>query len=353
MAKKQDKPDGLAQLKQDLKAGLPAGLYLFHGEEHFLREHYLSMLKKKLLDGPAEEFNYHRFTQENMDLDALARAVEALPMMAEHSLVQVDDYDLNRLSESDRETLVGILSDIPDYCTVVFVFDTVPFKYDSRHRRMKEVLERGTEVEFCRQNQRELNNWIRRHFQPFGKVIDDRECEYLTFVTGGTMTALSAEIGKIAAYTSGPVVTEQDINAVVIPVLDAEIFDLTDAIADGDYEKALIKLRTLLQMQEEPIPLLGAIGGAMRRLLYARICMASGKGEGALAELLKASTGRAPHSFVLQKTMTTARRVSDSFCAAAVRLCMEADEKLKSWSGSDQRTLELLLLQLAQEARRG
>ena len=29
-------------------------------------------------------------------------------------------------------------------------------------------------------------------------------------------------------------VTEQDINAVVIPVLDAEIFDLTDAIALAD-----------------------------------------------------------------------------------------------------------------------
>jgi len=274
-------------------------------------------------------------------------------MMAQWSMVQVDDCDLSKLSESDREVLTTILSDIPDYCVVVFVFDTVEFKVDGRQKKLADAISKGLKVEFRRQSQRELNGWIRRHFKSHGKDIDDRQCEYLTFVTGGTMTALSAEIGKIAAYTSGPVVTEQEINAVVIPVLDAEIFDLTDAIADGDYEKALIKLRTLLQMQEEPIPLLGAIGGAMRRLLYARICMASGKGEGALAELLKASTGRAPHSFVLQKTMTTARRVSDSFCAAAVRLCMEADEKLKSWSGSDQRTLELLLLQLAQEARRG
>lgn len=354
MAKKpvKNEQDMLSVLKQDMKTGKYGRLYFFYGEEHYLRDHYLQKMKEKLLEGPAADFNYHRFTQENMNLQSFADAVEAMPMMAEYSMVQVDDCDLTKLNESDREVLITVLSDIPEYCTVVFVYDTVEFRVDGRQKKLAEAVDRGLKVEFRRQSQRELNGWIRRHFKSHGKEIGDRQCEYLTFVTGGTMTALSAEIGKIAAYTSGPVVTEQDIQAVVIPVLDAEIFDLTDAIAEGDYEKALIKLRTLLQMQEEPIPLLGAMGGAMRRLLYARICMAAGKGEGALADLLKASTGRAPHSYVLQKTMTTARRVSDRFCARAVTLCMEADAQLKSYSGDDQRTLELLLLQLAQEAHR-
>ncbi len=355
MAKKptKDAPNGLSILKQDMKTEQFGRLYLFHGEEHYLRGHYLQQLKKKLLDGPAEDFNFHRFTQENMDFQALADAVEAMPMMAEHSMVQVDDCDLSRLTESNREILTQILSDIPEYCTVVFVFDTVEFKFDGRQKKLKEVLDKGLAVEFARQSQRELTTWIRRHFQTYGKVISDRNCEYLTFVTGGGMTALGAEIGKIAAYASGQEVTEQDILAVVIPVLDAEIFDITDAIAAGDYEKALTKLRTLMQMQEEPIYLLGAIGSSLRRLHYARVCMNAGKGEGALSEMLKAATGRAPHGYVLQKTMTTARRVSDQFCKRAVTLCMETDQKLKSFSGDDQRTLELLLLQLAQEARNG
>lgn len=350
---KQEGPSGLDQLKQDLKSGQFGRLYLFHGEEHYLRDHYLQMLRNKLLDGPAEEFNYHRFTQENMDLEALADAVEAMPMMAEYTLVQVDDYDLSRLTESSRESLVQILSDIPDYCTVVFVFSAVELKIDGRQKKLKETIERGLTVEFARQSQRELTSWIRRHFRTYGKEIGDKQCEYLTFVTGGTMTALSAEIGKIAAYAPGMEITAQDINAVVTPVLDAEIFDLTDAIAEGDYEKALLKLRTLLQMQEEVLPLLAAIGGQMRRLLYARTAMNAGKGESGVAELLKQSSGRAPHPFVLQKTMTTARRVSDAFCASAVKLCMEADAKLKGYSGDDERTLELLLLSLAQEVRRG
>ena len=356
MAKKkigQEGPSGMDLLKRDLKAGTYGRLYLFYGEEHFLRDHYLQQLQKHLLDGPAAEFNYHRFTQETMRLEALADAVEAMPMMAERSLVQVDDYDLSRLSEGDRERLTGILSDLPEYCTLVFVFDTVEYKVDGRHKKLKEALAQGLEVEFRHQNQRELTAWIRKHFHAHGKDIGDRQCELLTFLTGGDMTTLRSEISKVAAYTSGPVVTDPDIQAVVIPVLDAEIFDLTDAITEGDFEKALQKLRTLLQMQEDPIFLLGAIGSQMRRLFYAKAVLRDGKGESGVAEMIKTVSGRAPHPFVLQKTITAARRISDGFCHRAVVLCLETDAKLKSFSGDDQRTMELLLLQLAQEVRRG
>lgn len=356
MAKKTGKGDGssgLDLLKADLKAAQPRRLYFFYGEEHYLRDHYLKMMQEKLLDGPAREFNYHRFTADSMDLQQLADAVDALPMMASCSLIQVEDWDLGKLSESNRETLVEILSDIPEYCTLVFVFDTVEFKIDGRQKKLKEAVDSGTAVEFARQSPRELNAWIRRHFKSHGKDIGDRQCEYLTFLTGGTMTVLSGEIAKIAAYASGTEITEQDISAVVIPVLDAQVFDLTDAIAEGDYEKALGKLRTLIQLQQESIPLLAAIGGQMRRLWYAKVAMGAGKGESGVAELMKAATGRAPHPYVLQKTITTARRVTEEFCARALRLCLEADSKLKGFSGDDQRTMELLLLELAQEVRRG
>ena len=356
MAKKLGKaegPSGLDQLKADLKAGEFGRLYLFHGEEHFLRDHYLSMLKKKVLDGPAEEFNFHRFTPENMSLEELSDAVDAIPMMAERTLVLVDDYDLSRMSENSRDTLVRILSDIPEYCTVVFVFGTVPFKYDGRQKKLKETLELGLEVEFTRQSQRDLNNWIRRHFATHDKIISDSLCEYLTFVTGGTMAALGSEIDKLAAFVSDREITRSDIDTVVEPVLDAEIFNITDAISEGNYELALQKLRTLLQMQQDPILLLGAIGSQLRRMLYARACMQNGKDVATLGEMLKAATGKVPHSYVLQKTMAAARRVSDRFCERAVVLCLEADVQLKGFSGDDRRTMELLLVKLAQEARNG
>ena len=58
-------------------------LYLFYGPESYLREHYLALARKKLTDGPAESFNYHRFNAENLTMDALQNAIEAMPMLAE------------------------------------------------------------------------------------------------------------------------------------------------------------------------------------------------------------------------------------------------------------------------------
>ena len=56
MAKKNyDQPNGLAMLKQHLKAKDPQRLYIFHGEDVFLLKHYLGQLKKLLVDELTEQ----------------------------------------------------------------------------------------------------------------------------------------------------------------------------------------------------------------------------------------------------------------------------------------------------------
>ena len=45
----------MKKLKQDLKEGGLGNLYVFHGEESYLREFYLGEMKKKLLPAGLEE----------------------------------------------------------------------------------------------------------------------------------------------------------------------------------------------------------------------------------------------------------------------------------------------------------
>ena len=121
MAKKQEKDTSLQELKAHLKNRDIQSLYFFHGEESFLLNHYLNQVKKQLLDPVTESFNFHRFTAETFEIRDFADAVENLPMMAEHTFIQVDDIDPFKMDESDRQKMAEILSDIPDYCTVVFM----------------------------------------------------------------------------------------------------------------------------------------------------------------------------------------------------------------------------------------
>ena len=55
--------------------------------------------------------------------------------------------------------------------------------------------------------------------------------------------------------------------------------------------------------------------------------------------------------YAARKTMTAAKRFSPAFFKKATELVMETDRKMKTSYDDPHRLLELLILQLAQEAR--
>jgi len=172
MAKKTAPGGNLQELKTQLKNKDLGRLYIFHGEEVFLLHHYLEQMKKQLLDALTESFNFHRMNSETFDLQTFADAVENLPMMAEHTMVQVDEVDLFKLGESDRNKMAEILADIPDYCTVVFTYETTPWKPDKRLKKLWEAIDgAGRIVEFAKQNQKDLAAWGTREFYAAGKRV--------------------------------------------------------------------------------------------------------------------------------------------------------------------------------------
>lgn len=346
MAKKADN-SAFQELKAAIKAKMPKRLYFFHGEEMFLLRYYQEQIKKILIDDLTESFNYHRLTNETFDMQSFADAVENLPMMAEFTMVQVDDIDLFKLSEADRKKAGEILSDIPEYCTVVFTYETTPWKPDKRQKTLWDTIcENGSIVEFVKQDQRDLVAWITRHFASQKKHITPELCIYLIDLTGGTMTALSSEIKKICAYSGAENICKADIDAVTEPVLDAVSYQMTDAMSQGNYAEALKKLHQLLKMQEDPLLILGSIGGHFRKIGTARTLLDHGKNASELMKLY------AMADYQARKTMEAARRFSPEFCKAASQLVLETDRRIKTSFDEPQRLLEILILQLAQEARR-
>ena len=348
MAVQQDKTDGIQKLKSDLKEKQMQRLYVFYGEETFLLQHYLGQMKKLLIDPLTESFNYHRLNKENFDLRTLADAVESLPMMAEHTMVWVDEIDPFKLPESDREKLVELFSDIPEYCTVVLTFETTPWKPDKRLKKLWQVFDsQGQIVEFGRQDQRQLIAWVQRHFAANSKQIAPELANYLIDITGGTMTVLAGEISKISAYSGAEHIARSDIDAVTEPVMDAIVFQMTDLMGEGKYGAALQKLQQLLKMQQEPIAILGAIGSHFRRIGTAKTLLDNGKNSGDMAKLCGMS------EYPARKVMESAKRFSAAFCALSAELIMETDRKMKTSYDAPERLLEVLAMRLAQEARNG
>lgn len=331
------------KFKGDLSAGTPGGAYIFYGEESYLREYYLEALRKKLIPAGFEDFNYHRVEGKEVNVQSLAEMAEAMPMMAERTLLVAVDLDIFKLNEEQRDRLIALLEDIPPYCCIVFVYDTVEYKPNKTMKKLCKAIDAHVEaVEFRPASGSDLEAWIARRFRALGKDIDRQTAEYLIFTCGGLMTGLVPEIAKIGAYAKGKTVTKADIDAVADPVLSAEVFRLSDAVLQGDYDRASSILGDLLKMQTEPIVILAALGGQLRRIYTARLAIDSGHDKYWLMELWDMRS-----DYPAKLLLSAAGRTTAAWCAEAVRMCQALDRRMKSEKGVDAAgELKLLLVRL-------
>lgn len=329
------------ELQNDLKAGTLKNLYAFMGEEGYLLKYCLGELRKRIPKG-TEQFNHRRFDGKSMSVNELAEALDALPVFSETTLTEIWDYDFSRISEETRNSLYSVLSDIPDYARVVFIFDTVEFKLDGRIKQNAAIKKLFTQVEFNVQEQGELAGWIKRHFKALGKSIGREAAEHLAFITGGLMTTLDTEIEKLAAYCKGEEVTVRDIDAVVTPALDAAVYELTDSMMRGNFDLAFKKLGELLAMNEPPHKIHYSICGKLRQLLGVKVCIKSGM---AISEIMDILDIR--YEFQARGLIEAARRTSMSVCKNMMRRCVDAAYMLNSSQGDGDEILSQMLVRMS------
>ena len=339
MAKKnreEEKLNYAAEIRQ-LKQQGPARLYLLWGPEDYLREQYLNQLKQLCLPGGEDDFSYKRLNGPELDAQQLQQAVDAMPFMTERTLVELRNVDLNRLSKP--EDILKILSDIPDYCTVAFV-QSAEFEPDGRLKIIKALRTDAKELRFTQQSQGMLTDWIARRFAAAGKGVELDAAQRLIVISGDLMSRLIPEIEKIAAYAKGNKVTVADVEAVANHIPDADVFEMTELIAQKKYNSALAVLAELLaDKSNEPIALLAALGNQMRKLYGAKLAAEGGLGNKYVMEVCAVK-----YDFIVTKLLRAAKGFSTEQLRYAVALCAETDYRMKS-SGADSRELlkELVL----------
>lgn len=333
------------KLKKEISSGTIGNLYIFHGEETYLRDFYLGEMKKKLLPAGMEEFNLHTLSGKAFEGKKLAQFVDCLPVMSERTLIFVSDYDIFK---GERETLIKILSDLPPYVCLIFIYDLIEYKSDARTKLAALIKEKGSVVPFHRQEQGDLVDWIFRRFRALEHEIGTEDAKYLIFLCGDLMNTLISEIEKIGAYAKHYRVTRQDIDAVATPQLDAVVFQMTDAIAAGNFDRAASVLGDLLHMQEPPIKLLAVLGRQLRQIYSARLAIEEKQTAGYLMNLWGMRS-----SYPAEKLMQSARRFSLPWCRQAVILCGQTDLAMKSTGASGEELLISLLMELANTSAAG
>lgn len=343
MARKYGKNDeklNYSAAVRELKQQGPAKAYLLWGPEDYLREQYLTELKKICLPEGEDSFSYHRMDGPELNMEQLRQAMDALPFMTERSFIELRDMDVNKVKDAD--TLEKLLKDVPDYCVLVFVLGA-DYEMDGRLKSVKALRQNVKELKFTNQSQGQLTDWLVRRFAAAGKGIELDAAQRLIFISGELMSGLIPEIEKVAAYAKGERVTVADVEAVANHIPEAVIFDMTEYIAQKKYNTALSVLAELLaDKNNEPIAMLAMLGMQMRRLYAARLSIEQGLGVKYVMDACAIKS-----DYVAKKLINAARGFTLPQLIKAVELCAETDYKMKSSSQDERELLKEAVLRIA------
>lgn len=326
----------MEQLLQDLKQETYKNVYLLCGEEAYLRNQY----KKRLRDALAAEgdtMNYSYYEGKEINPKAVIDMAETLPFFADRRVLMVEN---SGFFKNKCEELADYMSVIPESTYFIFVETEI----DKRSRLYKEVKKYGRIVEFGIQKEDVLMKWVLGLLKKEGKNITRETLQVFLTKTGSDMQMIKNELDKLLAYTEGrTVITTEDVEQVCVTQTTNKIFDMVNAIAEGNQKKALELYEDLLSLKEPPMRILFLIARQFHQLYHVKLL---GK-EGLSSPEIAKQAGIVP--FAVKKYQAQARSFSEAELRAAVEECVASEEAVKTGAMNDRLSVELLIMKYSKK----
>ena len=321
---------------------LMRGAYLFYGEEEYLKQHYRERIRKTLLaDEGMIPFNHAVIT----DLQKLPPELEALPMMAERRLVEVEDISFQKLSKDTLEALSKLLSQCEETVVLFYTREEefsagTPKKPSEAAKLLGEVV---SLVEFPKQSPTRLATWAAKHFAAYHTFASPDICHSLIERSGTDMNVLANEIAKLAAYavSHGEThITREMIALVVTPYRESGAFDFVNAIMEGNTVRAFHLFSDRRAKREKPIEILSSISRVIAELLSVKVYTEEGLSAKEIASLMK------KNEYAVKLLQNAVRGRTLASIERAAELCYETDIKLKSYSIDKYFLIERLIIEM-------
>lgn len=329
MAYKKNTNDALLKLKQSLKDGKLEPLYLFFGEESYLKELYENKIKALVPDGGFPDFNYIKFEGADNELSDFDDAWESFPVMTDKKLIIIKDSGIfNRPNEEVKsfwqEKFKRVSSD------TVVIFDET--KVDKRSVTYKALTKNGSAVEFDYLSESDLVTWVNKQALNAKRKMSKDTAHYFINVCDRGINSLQNEFNKLLDYCDGEI-TKTDVDKVVSKSLEVQVFDLTDAIMRRDANAAMEVVSGIRTSNESALGILYLIDATVEKMLKAKLLTGENIRDAA------AKLGTAP--FIAGKYMDSAKGFSEK---ALIRMAMRIPEidyeikqgKLEMWTGVEQ-----------------
>lgn len=320
-------------LREHIKTGNFKNIYLLYGSENYL----LSFYRKKLVEalkGDGDEMNYSHFEGKFDSFEKLIDVVQTLPFFADRRVILIEDSELFNTSND----LADSLGDMPETTFLVFAEKTV----DKRNKLYKFVKERGYICEFTTPTPEELKQFIANYLSSASKKIAVSTCDYFLDACGFDMSNLRNEMDKLIAFSGDrDVIQKSDIDSICTIQLTNRIFDMTDAIAVGDKDKALVLYSDLIKLKEKPMGIMYLIRMHFNRLLGICDLRNNHKSDSEIASVIKVP------NWTLKKYYSQLRHYDYRKLRECVECATDIETDFKTGKYTEQLAAEIMIVKLS------
>jgi DNA polymerase-3 subunit delta len=355
---------------------LPPVLIL-HGNDEFAISGHIERICASLGDSSTAELNIARFDGRlGLDFEALNTAINAAPFLAPRRVVVLvhpvsafaparkkalelleqptqttnDTQPEEEITDDHRTFSRNKFIDLLEKAqptTAIILAESDQLKSD--HWLLKWAaasLPSGNRVEVHVYNlptRLEMPRWIESETRKQGGKIEPGAAARLSEMVGEDPRIAAQELGKLLTYVNNArPITMTDVDKVGIASAQGNIFDLVDALGQGDGTKAQKVLHQLLE-DEEAFAIWGMVIRQFRLLLQAREMLDTG------ASLPQIQSALKLHSYVAPKVTSQAKRFSLPALEAIYHKLLDIDEGAKTSQVPLDLALDLLVVDLAKK----
>ena len=344
-------PD-LRALDTHIKAGALLPVYLLYGEENRQIETARERLVKAAIP-QNDSMNLLRCDGSGeVDWDGIADLLWSMSFTPGQKCVVVDDLNPSGLGSTGMSKLSELLSQPAEDGVLILTVRGNAKQFAKKEAAATKLLnlcdKAGGVCRFAAMTRGDVGKFARQTALRLGCVLEPEEAALLADYCGLDSLRLRQEVEKLAAYRgyTGKILKE-DIEAMVTPTVDANVFQLGDRVLRGDFNGAMAIVDDLLFLQERPESILTIL--TMSFVDYYR---AAAVRRGGVAEATARKELGYGGSYRFTKALEQCGRLSRPALEGSLEILADADARMKQSAADGRTVLEVTILRLIELLRR-
>lgn len=324
-------------VKEDINNRQFKRVYLFTGEESYLRNQYSKTLRDALISAD-ETLNLAEYSGNGIDAKEVIETAETAPFLSDYRVVTITESDFFKTSQDD---LAEYMKAIPEYTVIIFTQEEV----DKKRKLYKAIKDNGHIVECSKQTEETLSKWILSKIKNEKKEITGSALRLFLNRVGDDMENVLSELEKLLCYTlNKDSITEADVKAICSEQTTDKVFEMIDLMSTGEQKRALSLYYDLLTLKTPPFKIMALIARQYNILFQVKCLRNSGTDKKQIASAVKVSP------YFVDKYISISNRYSVDALKEAMELCADYDAAFKSGKLNDTMAVEMLIVKFSAKA---